>query len=527
MPPSHATDRWTGARHGLPTAYRGADLVVLGVGVMIGAGIFGLAGRQAASMAGPGVILSFMIAGITSLLVAFCFAELSSAMPTSGSAYTFAYVIFGEVWAWVVGWALILELLLAAAVVARAWSHYAAQMLTDLGVNLPETVAGMVGQSTGFDLFTLFILAALTAVVALGARVGLRTLWIIVVAKLLAIGAVIVVGALHFDQRNLAAIPVPAAPAGQAEDTLHSPLLGILFGQTGAFGWFGIFAASAAITFAYIGFDVVATAAEEAEDAPRSIPKGIIRGLVLTTVIYIAVAVVMVGMIPYDRIDAGAPLASAFRDAGEGFMVHVINIGAVLGLTTVVLVLLVGLTRVMFSMARDGLIPRSLSKINRSYRSPTRVTLIIGFLAILLAEFVDVLTLEPLVVIGALFVFIVVAGGVIRMRQTMPDLPRGFRTPFSPGVPIASILACLWLMVNLQLITWLYFIIWMAFGVLVYLVYGRRNSVLAAMTRPPVPETPAGPAPGPYHGPPPPPPGGPGIGPGTGSAAGPRGRHRR
>ncbi|MFF5205193.1 APC family permease [Streptosporangium sp. NPDC000396] len=484
LPPGEATDRWTGARHGLPQAYRPADLIVLGIGVMIGAGIFSIAGRQAATMAGPGVILSFMIAGITSLLVAFCFAELSSALPTSGSAYTFTYVIFGEVWAWIVGWALLMELLLATAVVARAWSLYAAQMLTDLGVRMPGPLAGFTGQVKGFDLFALFILVALTAVVALGARVGLRTLWIIVIAKLLAIGAVIVVGATHFDQKNLSTIPVPAAPAGTAEDTLHSPLLGILFGQTSAFGWFGIFAASAVIAFAYIGFDVVATAAEESEDAPRSIPRGIIRGLVIATVIYIAVALVMVGMTSYDKIDSNAPLANAFRQAGDGFMVHIINIGAVLGLTTVVLVLLVGLTRVLFSMARDGLIPRQLARLNRSYHSPTRVTLFIGGVAILLAEFVPVLTLEPLVVIGALFVFIAVACGVIRMRRTMPDLPRGFRVPFSPGVPIASILACLWLLVNLQVITWLYFIAWMAFGVLVYLVYGRRHSVLSGI-RPP------------------------------------------
>jgi basic amino acid/polyamine antiporter, APA family len=488
MPPSHATDRWTSARHGLPTAYGSADLVVLGIGVMIGAGIFSLAGRQAATMAGPGVILSFMIAGITSLLVAFCFAELSSAMPTSGSAYTFTYVIFGEVWAWIVGWALLMEFLLAVASVARAWSLYAAQMLSDLGVRLPEPLSGMIGQTEGFDLFALFILVVLTAVVALGARIGLRALWIIVIAKLLAVGAVIVVGATHFDQHNLAAIPVPATPSMKAADALHSPLLGMVFGQTGAFGWFGIFAASAVITFAYIGFDVVATAAEESEDAPRSIPKSIIRSLIITTVVYIAVALVMVGMTPYNKIDPNAPLANAFRQVGNGFMVHIINIGAVLGLTTVILVLLVGLTRVMFSMARDGLLPRQLAKINRSYHSPTRVTLLIGGLAILLAEFVPVLTLEPLVVIGALVVFVAVAGGVIRMRQTMPDLPRGFRTPLSPGVPIASILACLWLMVNLQVITWLYFIIWMAFGVLVYLMYGRRNSVLAEV-RPPVAPT--------------------------------------
>ncbi|WP_344858747.1 amino acid permease [Planomonospora alba] len=487
LPPNEATERWTGARHGMATTYRPRDLIVLGVGVMIGAGVFSLAGRQAATMAGPGVILSFMIAGITSLLVAFCIAELSSAMPASGSAYTFTYVIFGEVWAWIVGWALVLELILAAAVVSRAWSLYAAQMLADFGVPIPGALSGVVGRAEGFDLFTLFILVLLTAVVALGARVGLRALWIIVVAKLLAIGAVIVVGALHFDQGNLGAIPAPSAPVPAASETLRSSVLGLLFGQTDAFGWFGIFAASATIAFAYIGFDVVATAAEEAEDAPRAIPRGIIRSLVITTVLYIGVAVAMVGMTSYDEIDLGAPLASAFRQAGVGFMVHVINVGAVLGLTTVVLVLLVGLTRVVFAMARDGLFPRSLAKVNRAYHSPTRATLVIGAVAILLAEFVPVLTLEPLVVMGALTAFIASAAGVLRMRRTMPGLPRGFRAPLSPYVPVATILACLWLMVNLQVVTWLYFAAWMVFGLLVYLLYGRRGSVLASGGgRPPV-----------------------------------------
>ncbi|MEV7908453.1 amino acid permease, partial [Streptomyces anulatus] len=354
------------------------------------------------------------IAGITSLLVAFCFAELTSALPTSGSAYTFAYVIFGEVWAWIVGWALVMELLLASAVVSRVWSLYAAQLLTDLGVRFPAPLAAITGRAEGFDLFALFILVLLTVVVTLGARIGLRALRIIVIAKLLAIGAVIVVGVTHFDQRNLAAIPVPPAPAKSAANVLQSPLLSLVFGQTGAFGWFGIFAASAVITFAYIGFDVVATAAEESEDAPWSVPKGIIRSLIVTTVIYIAVALVMVGMTSYEKIDVGAPLVNAFREAGEGFMVHIINLGAVLSLTTVVLVLLVGLTRVLFSMARDGLFPRGLARVNRRYHSPTRVTLLIGGVAILLAEFVPVLTLEPLVVIGTLLVFVSVACGVPR-----------------------------------------------------------------------------------------------------------------
>ncbi|MCG5215677.1 amino acid permease [Streptosporangium soli] len=480
LPATAATGLRTGARRRLPLVYRPRDLVVLGLGVMIGAGIFSIAGRQAAAVAGPGVVLSFMIAGIASLLAALCYAELSSTMPTSGSAYTYTYVIFGEVWAWVIGWALILEMELAAAVVSRAWSLYAAQTLSDFGVRVPEPLAGMIGQTSGFDLFTLVILVTLTAVVALGARVGLRALWIFVAAKLLAIGAVIVVGALHFDPANLEGkVPAPSGPAPVETDFLHTTVLGAAFGEPHTFGWFGVFAAAPAIAFAYIGWDIVATASEEAEDASRTIPRGMIRSLVFATVLYIAVALVMVGMIPYERIDPAAPLSAAFRHVGEGFMVHVINIGAVLGLTTVVLVLLVGQTRVLFSMARDGLLPRGLATLSRRYHTPSRATLVIGAVAVLLAQTVPVLTLEQMVVIGTLFTFMFVAAGVIMMRQTMPDLDRGFRVPLSPAVPMLSVAASLWLMMNLQLITWVYFTGWMIFGLVVYLLYGRSHSVLA------------------------------------------------
>lgn len=435
---------------------------------MIGAGIFTIAGRQAATTAGPGVIISFMIAGIACLLAALCYAELASTMPTSGSAYTFTYVIFGEVWAWVIAWALILEMQLAAAVVARAWSIYAAQTLTDFGIRLPY-------QNVLSDVLTALILVLITGVVALGARIGLRALWIMVTAKLVAIGAVIVVGALNFKAANLGDFYVPPRPATAPPDTV----IGVVLGEGHAFGWFGVFAAAPAIAFAYIGFDLLATASEETVNAPRAVPRGMIRSLVFATVIYIAVAVVMVGMVPYTQISTDAPLAGAFRVVKADWMVHVIDIGAVLGLTTVILVLIVAQTRVLFSMARDGLLPRRLATISRRYHTPSTVTLVIGGVAILLAELVPVLTLEPLVVIGTLFAFLFVSAGVIVMRRTMPDLPRGFTVPLSPFLPACSLVATLWLMVNLQVITWAYFGLWMAFGLAIYLVYGKHHSLLA------------------------------------------------
>ncbi|MFG2071606.1 APC family permease [Nonomuraea maritima] len=474
LPPTAVTGLRTGARHSLAEVYRPADLIVLGLGVMIGAGIFSIAGQQAATTAGPGVILSFMIAGIAALLACLCYAELSSTMPTSGSAYTFTYVIFGEVWAWIIGWALILELQFAAAVVARAWGAITVVAIANFGVRVPD-------KEFVQDVLVLAILVLLTGVVALGARVGLRALWVMVSAKLLAIGAVIVVGLLYLDPANFGDFHVPP----KTLDTAPATVLEVLVGQSQAFGWFGIFAAASAIAFAYIGFDVVATSAEETVNAPKAIPKGMIRSLVLATVIYLAVALVMVGMVSYTKISVDAPLASAFRAVGVDWMVHVIDAGAVLGLTTVILVLMVGQTRVLFSMARDGLIPRGLARVSRRYHSPTRVTLVIGFVAIVVAEFVPVLTMQELVVIGTLFAFAFVAAGVIVMRRRMPHLQRGFRVPFSPLLPALSLLATFWLMVNLRVLTWVWFTLWMAFGLFVYLVYGRRKSVLA---RPHAPE---------------------------------------
>ena len=483
MPIEAALQKPFGGRHRLSQVYRTRDLVVLGIGVMIGAGIFKIAGVQAATSAGPGVILSFVIAGVVCLLACLSYAELSSTMPLAGSAYSFTYVIFGEVWAWVIGCALICEMVLGAGVVSRAWSLYAAQSLSDAGITVPSALAGVIGQPKGFDLAALIILLTVVAVVAVGSRLGVRLVWFFVAAKVLVIAAVIGIGALHIHLANYK--PLTPAPEPQATGGGGRTMLQTLMGGTPhTFGTTGIFVSAAIIVFAYLGFDMIATAAEETRDAPRNVPRGMVIGLMITTVLYLCVAVVMVGMVHYDRLDQGTPLTHAFKGIGADWMVPVIDVGALLGLTTVILVLMVAQTRVVFSMARDGLLPKSLSMISRRYRVPSRSTLACGAVGVLLSQTVDVLTLEEVMVMGGLFAFLFVSAGVIMLRGTRPDLPRGFQVPLSPLTPIVAIAGTIWTMLNLTVDTWKYFEIFMIAGLLVYLVYGRRNSVLAETLRP-------------------------------------------
>lgn len=495
-----------GGRHRLSLVYRTRDLVVLGLGVMIGAGIFKIAGQEAATTAGPAVIVSFVVAGVASLLSALSYAELSSTMPVAGSAYSFTYVAFGEIWAWVIGWAIVLEMQLAAAVVSRAWSLYAAQLISDLGattgisaLRVPSFLSGVVGQPTGFDLFALIILVVLGVIVAIGARLSLYTLWFMVLAKVIVIGFVIAGGLLFFHASNLKPFVPPAqpAPAGGTRTVLDT----LIGGAPHAFGVFGIFAATSAIAFAYIGFDLIATAAEETEDAPRRVPAGMIVSLLIAIALYIGVAIVMVGMIPYRKLNPDTPLAGAFRAVGSPAMGVVIDVGAVIGLATVVLVVMVAQTRIIFAMARDGLLPSPLSVISPGYKVPSRAAVLVAGTAIALSQVdvwtfgkVSVLTLEQMIVIGTLFAFLFVSAGVLALRRSRPDLPRGFRVPGSPVTPVLAILATAWLMLNLHVRTWEYFAVWMAAGLAVYLVFGRRHSRLGQVLggRPaPVPRAPA------------------------------------
>jgi amino acid transporter len=479
-----------GGRHRLSLVYRTRDLIVLGLGVMIGAGIFKIAGQEAATTAGPAVILSLVIAGAACLLSALSYAELSSTMPVAGSAYSFTYVAFGEIWAWVIGWALILELQLAAAVVGRAWSLYATRLVDDAGtlagaswMRVPDTLARIAGRPTGFDLFALVILVVLALIVAVGARLSLYTLWFMVLSKLIVIGFVIAGGLLYFHPANLRPFVPPSRPAPTSDGrTVLDVLMG---GSPHAFGVVGIFTATSAIAFAYIGFDLIATAAEETEDAPRRVPTGMIISLLIAIALYAGVAVAMVGMVPYRSLSGDTPLATAFSTVGSGAMGVVIDVGAVIGLATVILVVMISQTRVIFAMARDGLMPASLAVVSGRFKVPTRAAVLVGATAVALSQVdvwtfgkVSVLALQQMIVIGTLFAFLFVSAGVIALRRSRPDLPRGFRVPASPLTPLLAIGATGWLMLNLHLRTWAYFGIWMALGLAVYLLYGCRHSRL-------------------------------------------------
>ncbi|GLZ04197.1 amino acid permease [Actinomadura sp. NBRC 104412] len=492
LPVEQATGQLYGGRHRLRVVYRTRDLVVLGLGVMVGAGIFKISMVQAAANAGPAVILSFLIAGGVCLLAALAYAELSSIVPVAGSAYSFSYVAFGEVWAWVVGWSLILELLLAASVVARAWSLYAAQVVADFGVPVPDWLGEVIGQPKGFDVFALGILLLLVLLLATGSRLGLRTLWLMVMAKLLVIGLVIGVGLTHFDSGNLTPFVPPARPAsGDGGQSVLDALVGaVTGGSPQVFGVWGILAAAPAIAFAYIGFDLIATASEETDDAPRKVPRGIITSLAVAVVLYLGVAVTMVGMVSAQRLDPDkVVLTTPFTMVGADSMGKIINIGAVIALTTVILVVLISLTRVVFSMSRDGLLPRGLASMSR-FRVPSRATLAAGGAAVVMSQTIDVLTLEQMVVIGTLFAFLFGCAAVLRLRRDQPDLHRPFRMPAAPLTAVLGIVAIIWLMLNLKVETWAYFGAWMLAGLLLYLAYGRRGSELRALLDRPVPQRP-------------------------------------
>ncbi len=478
-----------GGRHRLSFVYRTRDLVVLGLGVMIGAGIFSIGGQEAATTAGPAVILSFLIAGVACLLSALSYAELSSTMPVAGSAYSFTYVAFGEIWAWVIGWSLILELQLAAAVVSRAWSLYLTQLINDFGnvagvasVHMPAFLSGIAGKPTGFDLFALLILVMLALIVAIGARLSLYALWFMVLAKVIVIGFVIAGGLLFFKASNLRPIVPPSRPAPPGDGrTVLDALMG---GTPHAFGLIGIFTATSAIAFAYIGFDLIATAAEETEDARSRVPKGMLVSLLIAILLYVGVALAIVGMVPYKSLNGSTPLAAAFASVGADAMGVLIDVGAVIGLATVILVVMISQTRVIFAMARDGLLPAPLAVIS-PYKVPTRAAMVVGGTAIALSQVdvwtfgkVTVLALQQMIVIGTLFAFLFVSAGVLALRRSRPDLPRGFRVAGAPVTPLLAIAATLWLMLNLHLRTWAYFGLWMAFGLAVYVVYGRSHSRL-------------------------------------------------
>ncbi|GAB3566973.1 amino acid permease [Amycolatopsis endophytica] len=458
------------------------DLTVFGVAVVIGAGIFTLTARTAGDYAGPSVSLAFVFAAIACGLAALCYAEFASTVPVAGSAYTFSYATFGEFMAWIIGWDLVLELAVGAAAVSKGWSVYL------------ETVLGYIfgdGAKTTFDIGgvtidwgALILVLALAAVLTIGTKLSSRVSMVITAVKVGIVLFVIVLGLFYIKGDNYTPYIPPGAGASAGESGVDQSLFSVIAGgASSSFGMFGLLAGASLVFFAFIGFDIVATTAEETKNPQRSVPRGIFGSLAIVTVLYVAVSLVVVGMVPYTELatDAGdgshKTLATAFAANGVNWAANVISIGALAGLTTVVMVLMLGQVRVLYAMSRDGLLPRGLARTSER-GTPSRATMLVGLLVAIAATFFPADKLEEMVNVGTLFAFVLVSAGVLVLRRTRPDLPRAFRVPWVPVVPIVAILACLWLMLNLTVLTWLRFLAWMVLGVVIYFAYSRRHSLL-------------------------------------------------
>ena len=451
------------------------DLTVFGVGVIIGTGIFVLTGEAANGAAGPAVSLSFVLAAVACGLAAMCYAELASTVPVAGSAYTFSYATLGELIAWIIGWDLILEFIIGAATVAVGWSQYLAVLLETLGLSLPAAISGTDG---AFNLPAVLIVLALTAILVIGIKTSARFNAVMVAVKVAVVLLVIVAGLFYVQAANYSPFVPPSQPA-EAASGGDRTLVEAIFGAAPAnFGVSGIMAAAALVFFAYIGFDIVATTAEETRNPQRDVPRGIIGSLAVCAALYVAVSLVVVGMQRYDQLDTEAPLASAFQAVGAPVFANLITIGALAGLTTVMMILMLGQARVAFAMGRDGLLPRWLSAVHPRFGTPYRITIIVGVVVALLAGLLPLEALAELVNIGTLFAFVLVSIAVIVLRRTQPDLRRAFRTPLVPLLPGLAVLACVTLMLFLTVNTWVRFAVWMLAGLVVYFAYGRRHSRL-------------------------------------------------
>ncbi len=456
------------------------DLTVFGVGVIIGAGIFVLTGTVAASNSGPALALSFLIAAIACGLAGLCYAEFASTVPVAGSAYTFSYATLGELGAWIIGWDLVLEFTIGAAALSVSFSGYLQELLAGTPVEVPAQLSSASG---GFvDLPAVVIALVVMALLIRGTKFSSRVNQIVVAIKLAVVATVIVVGVAYVDPSNWVPFipdsePVPSGEGGFRQLPLITTLFGI---EPAVYGFAGVVAGAAIVFFAFIGFDIVATTAEEAKNPQRDVPIGILGSLAIVTLLYAAVSLVVTGIQPYDEIDPedAAPLATAFNAAGVEWMGDLISVGACIGLVVVAMILMLGQSRIAFAMGRDGLLPRSVAKTHPTWGTPYRVTLITGVVVAAIAGFVDLTTLANLVNIGTLFAFILVSIAVVVLRRTRPDLPRAFRTPLVPLVAGLSVLMCLYLMLNLTGETWERFLIWMALGFVVYFLYGRRHSRL-------------------------------------------------
>ncbi len=460
-------------------------LTSLGIGCIIGTGIFVLTGIAAHDKTGPALILSFVVAGLACIFAALCYAEFASTVPVAGSAYTYAYATLGELFAWIIGWDLILEYTVASASVAHGWSGYFQNLIGMAGMKVPAIfsrapfdydpgLGKLVATGTVIDLPAILIAAAVTIILVKGIRESATVNTLMVIVKVAVVLVVIAVGAFYVDPRNWA----PFAPYGYTGVSLFGHT--VLGGTDKGGAPLGMLAGAAMIFFAYIGFDSVSTHAEEARNPKRDVPIGIIASLLICTVLYIAVAAVLTGMVPYNQIDVDAPVAVAFQQRGLPWIQLLVNAGAITGITSVLLVLMLSQPRVWLAMARDGLVPRSFfGAVHPRFRTPWKATILTGLVVALGAGLIPLRILAELVNIGTLLAFVIVCAAVIILRRTDPEAPRSFRVPLVPLLPVLGILLCVLLMFSLPAENWLRLIIWLLIGLVIYFGYGRKHSVMA------------------------------------------------
>ena len=460
-----------GESHALQKTLGPFSIIALGVGAIIGAGIFVLTGTAAAQYAGPGIMLSFVLAAVACAFVGLCYAELAALLPVSGSTYSYTYATLGEFFAWIIGWDLILEYSMGAATVAVGWSGYVVSMLANVGIHFPPTLAAAPGTVAAkladgtvvhgiVNLPAAFIVLLLTWLLILGTKESARMNNLMVAIKLAVVLAFIAAGVYFVDRANW----VPFIPANT--------------GEFGHFGWSGVLRGASVVFFAYIGFDAVSCAAQEAKNCQRDMPIGILGSLVVCTILYVIVAAVITGLVPYSQLNVADPIAVAVDVIGMTWFSVLIKLGAIVGLTTVILVLLYGQSRIFFTIAKDGLLPPLFGAVHPRLGTPHRSLMMIGAIVAVVAALTPIGILGEMVSIGTLFAFMMVCSAVLYLRRSDAHLVRPFRTPGVPFVPILGVLMCLLLMVGLPFDTWMRLLIWLAIGLVVYFGYGRHHSVL-------------------------------------------------
>jgi APA family basic amino acid/polyamine antiporter len=442
------------------------QLTAIGIGGIIGVGVFVLAGQQAAVNAGPAVMISFLIAGIASAAAALCYAEFAGLIPVTGSAYTYGYAVLGEFVAWLIGWDLLLEYALIVAVVAIGWAGYVQSLLDAVGIHLPDWARGAIGTGEGrvFNVIAAAVTLAVAALLVMRTEWGARFNTVIVAIKVLAILLVIGVGIFFVEPANWHPF-IPERVVGPD--------------GVGHYGFKGVATAAAVVFFAVFGYDTLTTAAEESKNPQHDLPRAVLLSLGISMVFYLAVSLILTGMVHYASLNTDAPVADAFKARGLGWIAAVISASAVVGIASVLVAFMLGAARIWFALARDRLLPGWFAKVHPTYGTPHRPTIALGVFTALVAGFFPLGEVAKLVNIGVLSAFIVICSSVILLRVRKPDLPRAFRTPWVPLVPLVGIAFSIWLLSELAWVTWTVFLIWLAVGLVIYFGYGIRHSRLA------------------------------------------------